>query len=321
MKLRTLLVVVYAVGILANPLQSSAADNPADRQVAITIDDLPAASPGMSTPAITEMTTKLLTTLRDQKVPVVAFVNERKLYKFGEVDQRIAALRMWLDYGFELGNHTYTHASLNTVGLKAWEDDVIQGETVTTLLLAEHKMKMRYFRHPYLETGPDLQTRRDEEAFLAGRGYKIAHVTLDAWDWAYAGTYEEAKARGDAAAQDALVNSYLAFSDATFSYWESESKKWLGYEPKQILLLHGNQMEADHIGELLDLFRKHGYRFITLEDALNEPAYNLPNGDAGVEGTEWLARWAARKGQNRAPGPEFPKAEVDKWKVAPSPKQ
>lgn len=86
------------------------------------------------------------------------------------------------------------------------------------------------------------------------------------------------------------------------------------------MLLHGNQLEADHIGELLDLLRKHGYRFITLEDALNEPAYNLSNGDAGVEGTEWLARWAARKGQNRAPGPEFPKAEVEKWKVAPPPK-
>ena len=316
---RLLLTILCALCIASTPSRLTAQNTP-DRQVAITIDDLPATSPGMSTQTITEMTTKLLTTLRDQKIPVVGFVNERKLYKFGEVDQRIAALNMWLDYGFDLGNHTYSHLSLNKTGLKAWEDDVVQGESVTTLLLANHKMKMRYFRHPYLDTGADLQTRRDNEAFLTARGYRIAHVTLDAWDWAYAGTYEDAKARGDAAAQDALAKNYLAYSDATFAYWEQESKKWLGYEPKQIVLLHGNQLEADHIGELLDLFRKRGYRFITLEDALNEPAYNLPSGDAGVEGTEWLERWAKSKGQSRTPGPQFPQAEVDKWKVpAPAP--
>src|SRR5215831_16945335 len=158
-----------------------------DRQVSVTIDDLPS---GMADrlPAtdITALTAKLLGTLRDQKIPAVGFVNEKKLYKPGEVDQRIQALRMWLDYGFELGNHTYSHMSLNKSTLKAWEDDVIQGESVTTLLLANHKMKMRYFRHPFLDTGVDLPMRRDNEAFLAARGYRIAHVTLDAWDWAYA---------------------------------------------------------------------------------------------------------------------------------------
>ena len=144
----------------------STAQQPPDRQVAITIDDLPAGSANsMSAATINEMTAKLLATLRDEKVPVVGFVNEKKLFKFGEVDDRIKALRMWLDYGFELGNHTFSHLSLNQAGLKAWEDDVIQGETVTRLLLAERKMTLRYFRHPYLDTGRDLQTRHEADAF------------------------------------------------------------------------------------------------------------------------------------------------------------
>jgi len=142
-----------------------------DRQVAITIDDLPAGAAGfMTADEITGMTTKLLTTLRDQKVPAVGFVNEKKLYKTGEVDARIGALRLWVDYGFELGNHTYSHASLNRVSLQTWEDEVIQGESVTRLLMAEHKMTLRYFRHPYLDTGRDLATRRKAEEFLTQRG-------------------------------------------------------------------------------------------------------------------------------------------------------
>ena len=85
-------VTVVALWAVIHPMQSLAADATLDRQVAITIDDLPAGSNKLSAAAITEMTTKLLTTLRDQKIPVVGFVNEKKLYRPGEVDQRINAL-------------------------------------------------------------------------------------------------------------------------------------------------------------------------------------------------------------------------------------
>jgi hypothetical protein len=36
-------------------------------------------------------------------------------------------------------------------------------------------------------------------------------------------------------------------------------------------------VREEHIGELLDLMRKRGYRFITLEDALSDQAYSLPD--------------------------------------------
>src|SRR5438067_3454595 len=259
--------------LLCGPTRSIAA-NPPDRQVAITIDDLPAGSNLLPAATITEMTTKLLDTLRDQKIPVVGFVNERKLYRFGEVDERIKALQMWLEHGFELGNHTYSHSSLNQVGLKAWEDDAVQGESVTRLLLSQHNMKLRYFRHPFLDTGRDLQTRRDAEAFLVARGYRIAPVTVDAWDWMFAGVYEDAKKRGDTALQQQLAKTYVTYTDTVFAYTEQFSKELIGYEPKQILLLHGNQLEADHLDEIIDVMRKRGYRFITLEDALNDQAYS-----------------------------------------------
>jgi len=306
--------VLCVVCVSGNSESLQAADKP-ERQVAITIDDLPAgAANSLPAATITEMTTKLLGTLRDQKIPVVGFVNEKKLYKVGEVDQRIQALRMWLDYGFDLGNHTFSHASLNRVGLQAWEDEVVQGESVTRLLLDEHKMKLRYFRHPYLDTGRDLETRRHAEAFLVGRGYRIAPVTLDAWDWMYAGVYDDAKKRGDSALQEELAKSYLSYSDQVFEYSEKLSRQIVGYEPKQILLLHANQLEADHIGELLDVMRKRGYRFITLEDALGDQAYSLPDTYVGEEGTGWLDHWAIAQGKPPQGAPVFPQWVIDRAK-------
>ena len=298
------------------------AQNPPQRQIAITIDDLPAGNANRMTGVeIVDMTTKLLAPLRDQKVPAVGFVNERKLYKLGEVDDRIKALNLWLDNGFELGNHTFSHFSLNRVTLSAWEDDVIRGEAVTKILLAQHNMKMRYLRHPYLDTGRDLETRREAEAFLTGRGYRIAPVTMDAWDWMYARVYEDARKRGDAALEQQLVSSYLSYTNDVFEYYEKLSKDLMGYEPKQILLLHGNWLEADHIGELLELLRKRGYRFISLEEALSDAAYGMPDEYVGEEGTNWLDHWAITRGHPPMNTPVFPQWVIDRANALPRPPQ
>jgi peptidoglycan/xylan/chitin deacetylase (PgdA/CDA1 family) len=314
-----LLFTACALLILPNTSTSAPATLP-DRQVAVTIDDLPAgAAQFMSASAITDMTAKLLAALQEQKIPAVGFVNEKKLYKWGEVDERIKALQMWLDAGFDLGNHTFSHASLNKVGLKQWEDEIVQGETVTRLLLAQRNKQLRYFRHPYLDTGRDLETRRDAEAFLVARGYRIAPVTLDAWDWMFAFVYDDAKKRGDTALQQELVSSYLSHTDAVFAYDEQLSKQIMGYEPKQILLLHANQLEADHIGELAELIRKRGYRFITLEDALSDQAYGLPDTYIGEEGTGWLEHWAITQGKPPQGAPLFPASVLERAKALRQP--
>jgi peptidoglycan/xylan/chitin deacetylase (PgdA/CDA1 family) len=288
------------------------------RAIAITIDDLPAGAANFMTGAeILDMTTKLLTTLRDQKVPAVGFVNERKLYKSGEVDDRIKALNLWLDYGFELGNHTFSHTSLNKVELKDWEEEVIRGETVTRMLLAEHKMQLRYFRHPYLDVGRDLETRRKADEFLAQRGYRIAPITMDAWDWMYAGVYEDARRRGDTALEQQLLSSYLSYTGQVFDYYEKFSRELIGYEPKQIILLHANWLEADHIGELLDVLRKRGYQFVILQEALSDAAYSLPDDYVGEEGTNWIDHWAITLGKPPRNTPVFPQWVIDKSKALP----
>jgi peptidoglycan/xylan/chitin deacetylase (PgdA/CDA1 family) len=197
------------------------------------------------------MTQKLIATLRDRHVPAVGFVDERKLYEFGEVDDRIKALSLWVDSGFELGNHTYRHMSLNEGELKNWEEDTIRGETVRSLLLAQHNMKMRYFRHPFLDTGHDLQTRRAAEPFLAQCAYHIPRgnhgcLGLDV---------RRSDKCGGAPIPHCSSNCRPRISTHTadvFDYYEKLSREMLDYEPKQILLLHGNWLEADHVGELLD---------------------------------------------------------------------
>jgi peptidoglycan/xylan/chitin deacetylase (PgdA/CDA1 family) len=265
------------------------------------------------------MTKRLTDTLRDQKIPVVAFVNERKLYyKWDEVNERIAALNMWLDAGFELGNHTYAHTSLNG-GLKAFEDGVIQGENVTRLLMTQHHQTLRYFRHPYLDTGRDMKTRAEAEQFLIERGYRIAPVTMDAWDWMFAGIYDDAKRRGDTALQQQIVKSYLDYTTEVFTYFEKLSRDLFGYEPSQILLMHANNLEAEHIGEVLDLLRKRGYKFIPLGAALSDAVYSLPDTFVADGGGSWIEHWAITMGKPPLNEPSAPKDMRDRAAALPHP--
>lgn len=276
------------------------------RKVAITFDDLPAfSSDALNGTQIVEQNERLLATLQREKIPAIGFVNAAKLYKWGQVDERIKALQLWLDDGFQLGNHTYSHESLNKVGLKAWEENVVEGEPLLKLLLAQHGMTLEYYRPPYLDMGADLLTRRQAEQFLASRGYTVAPITIDVGDWEFAPVYFDAKRKGDTAEESRVVSAFLDYANASLDYAEKFSKQIIGYEPKQVILLHDSELEADHFADLVGVMRKRNYSFITLDDALDDSAYNLPNDYAGG-GTSWLDQWAITEGKMPPNEPQLP---------------
>jgi hypothetical protein len=78
-----------------------------------------------------------------------------------------------------------------------------------------------------------------------------------------------------------------------------------------VLLLHGNWLEADHIGELIEVLRKRGYQFVTLDNALEDSAYSVPDEYVG-EGTGWIDHWAATRGRPAQHTPIFPQWVIDR---------
>jgi peptidoglycan-N-acetylglucosamine deacetylase len=276
----------------------------ADKAVAVTIDDLPAPGGGLvhnTIAGLRENTQKLLAACRKAGVPVVGFVNEAKLVVPGETEDdraaREAALKLWTDHGFELGNHTFTHGSLNQKTLDVFKKDVIDGEPVTRRLMEEKGGTLRYFRHPFLHVGTTLDVRRASEAFLAERGYIIAPVTVDGKDYIYASLYATAMRKGDKELAAKLAADYLRFTDEKFAFAEQTATRLMGRDINHVLLMHANSINGDHFGALADVIKKRGYRFITLEEALKDEAYKQPDTYAGDYGHTWLRHWEATAGK------------------------
>lgn len=279
--------------------------------VAVTIDDLPVVSTRTDLKNRQEITNRLLAHIKKAKVPVIGFVNENKLYVNGSRDEKqIDLLRQWLDDGLELGNHTYSHRSLNQITLADYETDLLSGETITKALLAEHKMPIRYFRHPYLQTGRTMKIKAEFDAFLDKKGYRIAPITFDNADYIFSRAYDNAFDKKDRKLMTRVGSAYIPYMESKLDYWERQSVKLFGREISQTLLIHANFINSEFFDDLAEMFVKRGYKFVSLDEALMDEAYRKPDNYVGPAGISWLHRWALDKGRefvlpNEPRVPEF----------------
>lgn len=248
------------------------------RTVAVTVDDLPFVSRRFAATADQRaMTVRLLAAMRAHGVPAVGFVNEGKLRRRGAVDAgQVGLLRLWLDAGLELGNHTYSHLDLHRVPADSFVQEVVRGDSVTRSLLAPGRPP-RWFRHPLLHTGRSVAARATVDSALAARGYAVAPVTLDNYDYLFAAAYDDALGRRDSAAVERLSAAYLAYMEQVVAYYEVQSVRILGREIPQVLLLHANALNADTFDALARMLRARGYAFAPLERVLADSAYRSPD--------------------------------------------
>ena len=285
------------ITILLMSVSVAAQTNNPSRRMAVTFDDLPyVAVEQQDLPSAQRATKEILRALQTRRVPAVAFVNEGKLLVLGEVDARIALLQQWVDAGMILGNHTHSHPDFNTLTIQQFQDEVMKGEVITRRLMQSRQPYQLYFRHPYTHTG-DTQAKKEViENFLAARGYKVTPHTIDSTDFIFNVVYVRALRNKDEAMAKRLREAYLSFTIAATEFAERISPEIFGREITQTLLLHANDITADCLDEMLRRLAARGYRFVTLDEAMSDPAYQTKDTYVGKYGPTWLWRWVESKG-------------------------
>jgi peptidoglycan/xylan/chitin deacetylase (PgdA/CDA1 family) len=272
----------------------SAQEPARSRKIAITIDDGPAIGPGQDLAAYVKISDALRETFVAEKVPAIMFVNERQLNLDGQRDARVALLHRWVEAGLELGNHTYSHPQIATVGLTAFLDDIVKGEVITRPLLEARGLKLTWFRYPFLATGAGEQAKAIED-FLAQRAYRIAPVTVDYADYNHSGIYVRHLRAGDQAKADAQYATMLQALDVSFARVEARSQELLGYELPEVLLIHCNELNALTLRRTLQHLRARGYQFVSIAEAMADPAYQVPLRPGGMGGGGWFNALAAAR--------------------------
>ena len=281
-------------------LISSAHGQTGRRTMAVTFDDLPYVNFGNGTylKNARAATAKILSTLKKHKVPAVGFVNEFQLDFGNQREARIALLREWVKSGMVLGNHTYSHPDFNQLTVAQFEEQIEKGDVVTRQLMQSRRPYQLYFRHPMTHTGDTLEKKEAIEKFLAARGYKVTPHTIENSDFIFNVPYAQAVQKGDTALAKRVREAYLDLTIAATEFAEKISPQIFGREIPQLLLIHSNDLNADCLDELLQRLTDRGYKFVTLDKVMSDPAYETKDTYVNKYGPTWLFRWSKSKGMN-----------------------
>ena len=101
---------------------------------------------------------------------------------------------------------------------------------------------------------------------------------------------------GISTSADRIKQAYFDQVDVGFNYAERSSLELYGREIAQILLIHCNELNSVSLRDSIARMRKRGYTFISLDEAMQDPAYERPDTFAGPGGS-WLSRTATVMGK------------------------
>lgn len=226
------------------------------KTIALTIDDLPFVGEYRNFHLKMMMDTML-----HEHIPATGFIIASEVRH-----DNWPILHEFKDAGFSLGNHTYSHANLNRLSVEEYAQEIKKADVLLKPVLT----KPKYFRYPYLA----MSSGAKKDAilcYLAKRHYQVAPITIDSKDFAFNQrllSVPELKRRDYL---EQLKPFYLDFIWQQTLKAEDYNQYHHHPEKTQILLIHANLLNAYVLPDLIHLYKQQGYKFVALDEALNNP--------------------------------------------------
>jgi peptidoglycan/xylan/chitin deacetylase (PgdA/CDA1 family) len=268
---------LLGTGLLASAIAPRIALAATPPQVAITMDDFNLF--GADEPTAEKRNQAILSALRAHSIKAAIFACGALIDS--PLCQRL--LKQWNDDGHIIANHTYSHRNYAESDFRQYSADVLRCEA----LIKDYRQFRRLFRFPYLKEGKTAEQRDRMRAFLADNGYKNGAVTIDASDW-YIDDRLRKRLGADPKANTAGYRDYYLQHIADRSrFYDEVSRRGLGRSVKHTLLVHHNVLNELYLGDILDQYKKQGWKLIDAEHAYQDPVFNenpsvLPAGDSLV---------------------------------------
>lgn len=261
-----------------------------EKRIALTFSDLPARGPlGYWEPR--EISNLIVRKLEKREVPAAGFVVQEKI---DDKPITYVVLEDWVKRGHLLGNQTYSRVDYHALPYDDFVEHLRDGQKDIRRLGKIHGFNYRYLRFPLLHQGETKKKRKSVLKLLRRAGYEIAHVTVKTSDHRFIPPY--LANQGDSAKLARLKELFLAHIAESLDYAESQSQKVFGRNIAHILQLRAGIATGAFLEDLLDLLSGRGYTFITLPQALEDPAFRTEEEYFGPLGLSFIDRVAATRG-------------------------
>lgn len=280
-----------ASGTQHAPPATRAKPAPPPKQIAITFDDLPVHGPLPPGETRLQVAQRVIRALEAAHVPpTYGFVNGQRIE---DNPTTIDVLAAWRKAGFPLGNHTWSHMNLDQHSLQQFEGDIEKNEPL--LKLQMNGADWHWFRYPYLAEGDTIAKKTGIRVYLAEHSYKIAGVTMSFDDYNWNEPYARCSEKHDAAKIAWLEHSYLRAAENDITYRHAMAQQLLGHDIPYVLLMHIGAFDARMAPRLLALYKRHGFAFIPLQQAEQDPFYRYDLDPKLVPGPDMLEQMMKEK--------------------------
>lgn len=200
---------------------------------------------------------------------VYAFSNSWSLLKHPEF---AFIMDRWVDAGHHVANHTHNHPELNDVSAETYIADIDLAHQHLGPWLS--RAPAHYFRYTLNYWGDTEEKRAKVKSHLDERGYTPAEVTTWFYEWEWNRAYKNCLETKDDDGLFFLKQSFLDFSVAQLRYDMTAAKEWFGREICGITLGHNVPFFADVADDLFATLIASGLRFVSLEEATADQAYD-----------------------------------------------
>ena len=242
----------------------SAVDN--SKKICITFDNLPAERI-YNRAERKWINEKILAALRKHNAQAAGFIIGDNL----EGDSAI--VRKWVEAGHTIGFHPYSGQAIGEVPIRLFIDDVARGMETADSLVSLSKQQGRYFRFPYLRYGAAPELRKQIEEFFDYEHVTVAHVSVVTEDFVYNLSLEKLVGGSDSTRFGELRKEYVNHVLDCLGRAEGLAKEVAGRRIRQIIQLHANRINAMFLDFVLVAISEKGYRFVSLEAALQDEIY------------------------------------------------
>ncbi|MDP3559917.1 MAG: polysaccharide deacetylase family protein [Legionellaceae bacterium] len=231
-----------------------------EKSIVLTIDDLPFVGSANYDPKKLarehDRFVAIMQALIDHQVPAIGFVIAGSIEK-GQWE----LLESFKSAGFLIGNHTYSHKSLEQTNTQTYIQDVARADKILEPIISTPK----YFRFPYLSEGhgEKKQAVRD---YLAAHNYRIAPVNIDSKDFKFNSQLFAIPYRLRPARLPALEKRYIQY---VWQQTQRAEKQNPEHKPL-ILLIHSNLLNSHCLGGLIQMYKDQGYTIVDIRDVVTE---------------------------------------------------
>jgi beta-lactamase regulating signal transducer with metallopeptidase domain/peptidoglycan/xylan/chitin deacetylase (PgdA/CDA1 family) len=227
---------------------------------------------------------------------------------------RANTVRIWIDAGLEVGIGGFRHIWFHDNSVEEFIANTEKNERVVRQILAEKNLQLRYFSYPFLNTGKSADDRAKFESWLASRDLAPVKYTIDNQEWMYSFAYDAARKNNDLNKMNEVRREFLDYMTKMFDHYEAYSQEMFGRDIAQTMVLTPSRLVADTADEFFGMIEKRGYRFVSMDEALKDEAYQSP--EAMIEsksGISWFERWQLAQNKNLRAEPKVSQFVEDLW--------